>query len=193
MLLTDVSEMLSGRTSFVSVIVISSGQYQNPHGLLSLLLLDLTKQCACDSATVLWKHSEHTLGWPHLDSSCSVVYICPLVVYVKDWWSQSWGISVVENSPIRLNTQEFKATPTYTHMHAQHRTNNKQCHSYISLLKLAWLRGTLHTGKWIIYTVPLTSKAQGNKQWKGRGTMGAERREISSDFSCQTLSVPRPA
>lgn len=46
MLLTDVSEMLFGRTSFVSVIVISSGRYQNPHGLLSLLLLDLPKQCS---------------------------------------------------------------------------------------------------------------------------------------------------
>lgn len=43
MLLTDVSEMLFGRTSFVSVMIISSGQYQNPHGLLSLLLLDLPK------------------------------------------------------------------------------------------------------------------------------------------------------
>lgn len=77
---------------------------------------------------------------------------------------------------MRLTHKSLKPPPQ-THIHAQHWTNNKQCHSYLGLLKLAWLRGKLHTGKWIIYTVPLTSKAQGNKQWKGRGMMGAERRE----------------
>lgn len=45
-LFADVWEMLPGRTSSVSVIVISCGQYQNPRGLLNLLFLDLPKQCA---------------------------------------------------------------------------------------------------------------------------------------------------
>lgn len=46
MLLSDVWEVSQSRTSLASVIVISSGRYQNPHGFLNLLRLDLPKQCA---------------------------------------------------------------------------------------------------------------------------------------------------